>query len=121
MLMLALLACSPEITLTPVTDVCQDVDLDNPGDPQLLSEGTDPLVVYLKPFVTSSGLEFDPTFATEGRELRVYQDWSGTPGDADFCYQPTVELGGVKGKLEVRWYLTPEDASPYATIEVKGG
>lgn len=116
-----LLACAPEVALTPVTKPCENVDLANLPPSELTSATEGSIIsVWLTNVEEPSGLEFQPSLEPEGRVLVVKADWTGTPGDANFCYQPTVEIEGLKGKLEVRWYLTPEDGTAYDTLTVKG-
>ena len=122
MMLLLSLACAPDVTLTPVTVPCENVDLANLPPSELTSSASgDIITVSLTNVEEPSGLEFNPTLEPDGRILHVRADWKGEPGDADFCYQPEVEIGGLKGKLEVRWYLKVDDEVPYDTLTVKSG
>ena len=114
------LACAPEIQLSASTEPCENADLSNLPEAVLDSEITGSTgKVWLDNYVQPAGLIFDPTFDFDKRVVLVYAAWTGTAGDADFCYQPTVEMSGLKGKFEIRWYESLEDASPYDTINIE--
>jgi hypothetical protein len=120
MLMLLLGACAPDINLVPVNNFCQDVDLDNLPPSELFFEGSGETgKVWLANYLAPSGLVFSPELAGEGRTIHVYQAWEGEGGEADFCYEPTVEMSGISGKIEVRWYLEDDHTVPYDTIELE--
>lgn len=120
-MLIFLLACAPDIQLTSATNPCDGADLADLPAPELVAEvnGSD-ATIWLDNYLQPAGLIFKPEFDFDGRVVMVYGNWTGTPGDADFCYQPTVEMTGLKGKLEVRWYEALDDASPYDTINIKG-
>lgn len=122
MMLLLSLACAPDVTLTPATMPCEDVDLANlpPSELKSSTEG-EVITVWLTNVLEPSGLEFSPKLEPEGRILAVRADWTGEAGEADFCYQPSVEIGGLTGKLEVRWFLQVDDEAPYDTLTVEGG
>lgn len=112
--------CSPEIGLTAVNNYCTDVDLDNLPAVELFSEvDGDTARVWLSYDIQPAGLEFVPTYDTSGKTVEVFSLWDGEGGGEDFCYEPTVEITGLKGKMEIRWYISQDDASPYDTIEIE--
>jgi hypothetical protein len=120
-LLTPLMGCSPEIGLTAVNNFCTDVDLDNLPDAELMAEvDGEQARVWLSHDLQPAGLTFTPLFESSGNTIEVFALWDGAEGGVDFCYEPTIEIDGIRGKMEIRWFLSPDDGSPYDTIEIKG-
>lgn len=122
-LLLALLAgpvgCTPELEIAHVQAFCTNYDFDTPQESEVLAEvRADVIYVYRTYALEPAGSEFDPRVTNDGRTLHVYEGWTASDEEDELCYQPGLEIQGLKGGLEVRWYID-DSGVPYRTIEVE--
>lgn len=118
LLLTLLLGCGGEVTVTPDQGACHDVDYTNPAPSTLewapADGGADVWRTYV--FLDQSGLAFDPDFEIANGVLTVRERWTSPEGDAPFCYEPHVLLGGYRGTLEVRWFTEDDPDVPFDTL-----
>lgn len=115
----ALVGCAPltiEYTQTP----CEDVDLDDMGDPEIFFDEQAPdLLVYLD----SSTVGVDDVFAPVvevsdplfgGYRIAVEEQWEAGASDQQLCWFPGLIIRDAPGaSFEVEW-LEPGDPVPLA-------
>ncbi len=112
------LGCSPELSIAHVQDYCTNYDFDDPPTSEVAFEIRGEMVyVYRSYALAPAGSEFAPRVTEEGRTLHVYEGWTPSTAETDLCFQPGLEITGLSGKLEVRWYVD-ESQVPYRTVEI---
>ncbi|MFZ5482171.1 MAG: hypothetical protein ACOZNI_35750 [Myxococcota bacterium] len=121
-MILALFAACAPVAIETDLEACTNVDFDDPSPSALVvtASGDTVRVERDYDYVDGTGLTFDPVIATEGKVVHVYEAWSGGDSEDAFCYVPAVVISPVKGKMQVRWYLSPDDATPWDTVEIEG-
>jgi hypothetical protein len=123
MLALALfVACAPEVNVTSVQDGCTDFDYDDPAPSELVttvSEDGSAVVSRTNVLLDAAGYVFEPVIVADKRLIEVFEIWTGEGEGEPFCYVPSIELSGLRGEFELRWYLAEGDSIPFATTEMK--
>jgi hypothetical protein len=117
-----LIGCAPEVTLRATQGGCTDFDYDDPAPAALVSEVSEDgtaLVTRTNVLLDAAGYTFDPVITADKRLIEVFEVWTGEGQGEPFCYTPAVELEGLRGEFEVRWYLAEGDSVPFATVELK--
>jgi hypothetical protein len=122
MLLLVVAACSQDVTLEPAQAGCTDFDYDDPeaSSLEVTHEGDDAIVTRTN-VLMGSDLVFEPTIAADGNRVLVYEAWTGTAGEDDFCYAPSVRISGYTRKLQVQWFLSEDDDVPFDSATVEPG
>ena len=117
-MLLLLIACNTEVTVTPGQTACTDVDFANPAPSTLdwepEAEGAHVWRSYV--FLDQSGLGFDPDLGIEKGVLSVHEAWVEPETDDPFCYVPEITVTGYTGELEVRWFTDDSADTPFATL-----
>jgi hypothetical protein len=114
-------ACS-QVTLSYGDDGCTDYDFTDPAPSSLEWESTGDDAVRIwrtNALMEQSALQFTPDIQIEGKTIHVYEAWSGGETDDPFCYFPYVTAEGLTAKVQVRWYLEADDATPFDTVSIE--
>ena len=120
--MLALLACADEVSIEKAVSGCTDYDFANPAPSELVVSWNADVVTIARTnaLLDSGNLGFDPEITAEEGVITVKEVWTAeAPDGYSFCYVPSVTIAGASDGTQVRWYLAPEDNSPYRTIELE--
>lgn len=121
MLALLLFGCAGDVEVSSSQSGCVDFDYNDPAEPTVEWETTGEASVLAwrtNVLRDEAGATFSPEYAIENGTLSVYEKWSDPASDDTFCYQPEVSIGGIKGKLELRWFTEDDGDVPYETVTI---
>lgn len=117
-----LAACNQLVEVSPSLQACADVNFEAPPasvvEAEMLVEAS-ALVWRTNVYLEESGLSFAPTFAIHRGVLSIYEAWEGAESADPYCYQPQVQVDGIQGDLEVRWFLGPGETVPFETLIIE--
>ena len=123
-ILLALSACTNEITLSYSTDNCENWDFDA-EEPELRVDVGDTVVMSRVGVQEDCNASFAPEFQAHGWLIQVFEVWEPPEEELEictYCFAPTVEmLDASEGDYELQWFEGTDTVVPAHTTEFTVG
>lgn len=120
LLIIALAGCTDSLEIAVTQDRCEDVDLDDPDDPELVAEQVDQGTWVYRTYGFAAPMAlFVPDIVVSGRTIELREYWEDDDPQAnEVCWFPGMMIMEREAsRYTVEWY-DGDDAAPWLTLEL---